>query len=64
MFTRIVFVEETHILKPTNVCKSIVQIESSQLYPCSMCQPIPTGLCTRYEFDADLRKIQAPSQPI
>ena len=46
-------VDETHIRKATNVCKSIVRMDASQLYLYSMCQPMPTGLYTRNKFDED-----------
>ena len=49
VFTRKAVVDETFIRKSTNLCKSIVGIDASQLYPYSMCQPMPTGLYTRYE---------------
>ena len=53
----IVFTRKTaHISKSTKVCKAIVGIHASQLYPYSMCQPLPTGLYTRYKFDADSQK--------
>ena len=32
-------------------CNSIVGIDASHLYPFSMCQPMPTGLCTRWDLD-------------
>ena len=44
VFTRKAVVDETFIRKSANVCKSIVGIDASQLYPYSMCQPMPTGL--------------------
>ena len=47
VFTRKAVVDETFIRKSENVCKSIVGIDASQLYPYSMCQPMPTGLYTR-----------------
>ena len=47
VFTRNAVVDETFIRKSTNLCKSIVGIDASQLYPYSMCQPMPTGLYTR-----------------
>ena len=47
VFTRKAVVDETFIRKSENICKSIVGIDSSQLYPHSMCQPMPTGLYTR-----------------
>ena len=44
-------VDETFIRKSTNLCKSIVGIDASQLYPYSMCQPMATGLYTRWGLD-------------
>ena len=57
VFMRKTVVHETHIRKSTNACQSIVGIgiNASQFYPYSMCQPMPTGLYTRYQFDADLQ---------
>ena len=54
VFTRETVVDETQIRKSTLVCTSIVGIDPSQLYPYSMCQPRPTGLYTRDDFDAEL----------
>ena len=53
VFTRKAAVAETFILKSVNICKSIVGIDASQLYPYSMCQPMPTGLYTRWDFDSE-----------
>ena len=53
VFTRKTVVNETFIRKSTNLCKSIVGIDASQLYPDSMCQPMPTGLYTRWDFDSE-----------
>ena len=53
VFTRKAVVDETFIRKPTNLCKSIVGIDASQLYPYTMCQPMPTGLYTRCDFDSE-----------
>ena len=47
VFTRKAVVDETSIQKSTNICKSTVGIDSSQLYPYSMYQHMPTGLYTR-----------------
>ena len=47
-FTRKAVVDETFIRKSSNLCKSIVGIDASQLYPYSICQPMPTGLYTRW----------------
>ena len=52
VFTRKAVVDETFIRDSSNVCKSIVGIDASQLYPNSMCQDMPTGLYTRWEFDS------------
>ena len=49
-------VEESFIRKSTNLCKSIVGIDASQLYPYSMCQPMPTGLYTRWIYDSESQK--------
>ena len=56
-------INETHIRKSTKVCKMIVckmivGIDASQLYPSSFCQPMPKGLYKRYEFDAELQRIK------
>ena len=51
--TRKAVVDETFIRKSTNICKSIVGIDASQLYPHSMCQSMPTGLYTRWNLDSE-----------
>ena len=53
VFTRKAVVDETFIRKSTNLCKSIVGIDANQLYPNSMCQPMPTGLYTRWNYDTE-----------
>ena len=53
VFTRKTVVNETLIRDSANVCKSIVGIDASQLYPFSMCQEIPTGLYTRWDLDPE-----------
>ena len=58
VFTRKVFVDETHIHKSINVCKSTIGIDASQTYPCSLCQAMPTRQHTKYEFDADLQRLK------
>ena len=52
VFTRKAVVE-TFIRKSTNICKSVVGIDDSQLYPYSMCQPMPMGLYTRWDIDSE-----------
>ena len=59
VFTRKAVVDETFIRKSSNLCKSIVGIDASQLYPYSMCQPMPTGLYTRWEYDSDIKRFAA-----
>ena len=51
VFTRKAVVDETFIRKPTNICKFIVGNDASQRYPYSMCQPMPTGLYSRWNID-------------
>ena len=53
VFTRKAVVDETFIRKSTNICKSIVWIDASQLYSYSMCQPMPTGLYTRWDLESE-----------
>ena len=52
-FTRKSIVDETFFRKSTNLWKSIVGIDASQLYPYSMYQPMPIGLYTRWDFDSE-----------
>ena len=51
VFTRKAVVDETFIRKSANICKSIVGIDASQLYPYWMCQHMPTGFYTRWDSD-------------
>ena len=51
--------DETFIRKSSNLCKSIVGIDASQLYPYSMCQPRPTGLYTQWEYDSKTKRLTA-----
>ena len=53
VFTRKAFADETFIRKSTNICKSVVGIDASQLYPYSVCQPKPTGLYTRWDIASE-----------
>ena len=59
IFTRKAVVHETFIRKLSNLCKSIVCIDASQLYPYSMCQPMPAGLYTRWEYDSEAKRFTA-----
>ena len=59
VFTRKAVVDETFIRNSENICKSIVGIDASQLYSYSMCQPMPTGLYTRWEYDTESNRFKA-----
>ena len=64
VFTRKAVVDKTFIRRSNNICKTIVGIDASQLYPFSMCQAMPTGLYTRWEFDTNLKKFKARQNKI
>ena len=53
VFTRKAVFDEIFIQKSKNICRPIVGIDASQLYPYSMCQPMPTGLYTRWDLDSE-----------
>ena len=57
VFARKAVVDETFVRKSTNICKSIVGIDARQLNPYSMCQPMPTGLYTRWELDSEMSRL-------
>ena len=59
VLTRKTVVDETFIRKSSNLCKSIVGIDASQLYPYSMCQRMPPGLYTRWEYDSETKRFTA-----
>ena len=59
VFTRKAVVNEAFKRKSSNLCKSIVGIDASQLYSHSMCQPMPTGLYTRWEYDSETKRFTA-----
>ena len=59
VFTRKTVVDNSFICKSSNLCKSIVGIDASQLYPYSMCQPMPTGLYTRWEYKSETKRFTA-----
>ena len=58
VFTRKALVDETFIRISRIICKSIVGIDASQLYPYSICQPMPTGLNTRWEYDTESNRFK------
>ena len=55
-FTRKAVVGETFSRKSANICKTIVGIDATRLYPYLMCQPMPTGLYTRWDFASEASK--------
>ena len=57
IFTRKAVVDETFIRKSANLCKTILGIDASHLYPYSMCQPMPTGLYTRWDYGSETSRI-------
>ena len=62
VFTRKAVADETFIRKSSNLCKSIVGMDASQLYHYSMCQPMPTGLYTQWEYDSETKIHSSPKQ--
>ena len=59
VFTRKAVANETFIRKLNTLCKSIVGFVASQLYPYSICQDMPTGLYTRWNYDEETQKFKA-----
>ena len=59
VLTRKAVVDETFIRKSSNLCKSFDGIDASQLYSHSMCQPMPTGLYTRWKYDSETKSLSA-----
>ena len=62
VFTRKAVVGQTRICSSSNTCHSIVAIDANQQYLNAMCQPMSTVLYTRWEFNADLRRIRPRSK--
>ena len=58
VFTREAAVDEAFIRKPRNNCQYFVGIDASQLYPYSMCQPMPRGLYMRWENDTESNRFK------
>ena len=56
VFTRKAVVDEKFIRDSTSLCKSIVAIDASQLYPFFLCQAMPSGLYTRWDLDSESGK--------
>ena len=59
VFTGETVIDETFIRNSENVCKSIVGIDSSQFYPYSVCQPMPTKLYTGCQYDTQPNRLNA-----
>ena len=59
VLTRKGVVEETFLRNLSNLFKSIFGFDASQLYPRSMCQPMPTGLFTRRGYDSETKRFTA-----
>ena len=57
VFTSKAVVDKTFIRKSTNICKSFLGIDASQLYTYSMCQPMTTGLYTRWDIDSETSRV-------
>ena len=51
--------DETFLRKSSNLCESIVGIDTSRRHPYSVCQPMPTGLNTRWEYDSETKRLTA-----
>ena len=58
VLTREALVNETFIQNSTNLLKFIVEIDSSQLHVDSMCQPMPTGFHTRWEYESEIQRFR------
>ena len=58
VFTRKAVLDESFIRDSGNICKSNVGNDESQLYLYSMCQPMPTGLYTRWEYDTESNRFK------
>ena len=64
VFTRKSVVDKTLIRRSNNVCKAILGIDASQLHPFSMCQTMPTGVYTRWQFGSNLQNFKARQNKI
>ena len=59
VFTRKAAVNKTFIRKASNLSQTIVGMDATQLCPYSMCQPMPTGLFMRWEYDSETKRFTA-----
>ena len=58
VFTRKARVDETFLRSSRKNYISFVSIDASQLYPFSMCQIMPTGLYTKWEYDTEYYRVK------
>ena len=58
VFRREAVVDETFFRDLTNLCKTVVGIDASQLYPFSLCQAIPTVMYTRCQLHSESGKLK------
>ena len=58
VFTRKIVDDETLICKSSYICESIVEVETSQLYPHFLCLPMPTSFYNRFEFEKNLQSFK------
>ena len=58
VFTRKAVVDDIFIRDSANICKPIVGIDASQLYPYSLSQPMPTGLYTQWKYDTESNRFE------
>ena len=58
VFTRKAVANEAFFRTSNNWCKSIVGIDSIQIYPYSMYQDTPTGLYTRWDYNEETQKFE------
>ena len=58
VFTREAVVDENFIRNSGKICKSTVGIDASQFFPNYLCQPMPTGLYTRWEYDTESNRFK------
>ena len=59
VFTRKAVANETFIRKSNILCKSIIDIDASQLYPYSMRQDMPTGMYTKWDYNKETQNFKA-----
>ena len=58
VFTRKAVVNETFFPNSGKIWKSFVGIDANQLYRFSMCQPVPAGLYTWWEYDTKSKRFK------